>query len=201
MSRFVALIGTLIIIACVMSYHVYGYVYTKGKDINHVHIPDIIHNNVRPFKIYSKLADVITIFAIIACIIAIMVSKRWDYLKFYVVMTLILFNAYLVITSATTLPDSSKKCVQSKNFVEMLINMGSCNALGISMHLLNVGLSLLVMFMIFKDALILYILTYVLAFFFITASRNHYTLDCIVSTLIILLIVSNMIHLKDIFNL
>lgn len=166
--------------------------YRLGQHVNHVTLPDIIHNNVIPIYAYKALADGISAIIVTICTLYILYKRHYDVVVFFVVSCVILQATYLLVVTSTTLPDCSKNCVYSSTFFHTLRNMGTCNNLGISGHLCYVGLSL------FTASLLqghsywpAYVALYACAFFFIAASRNHYTLDCIVSTLVVALIASN----------
>ncbi len=186
-----ALILSLFLIV-IMNIYVNSRSYYNGKDINYVYIPDIIHNNFVPHKFYKTTADKITSISMIICLTVCIITQKWDLLLFFLALIIILHILHLIIVSATTLPDSSKTCKYSKNLYENVVNMGTCNNLGSSGHLMNLGLSLFILSWVQDHKYwYIYLSLYVVGFFTICASRNHYTLDCIVSTLILIIIVTN----------
>lgn len=183
---------SFIILIFITTVHVNRRSYHHGKDINHVNIPDIIHNNFTPHKMYKVMADTFTLLAILFCFMFIIVKRRWDMLIFFVMVFVFLYIIHLFIVSMTTLPDCSKKCTHSKTFLESIKNMGTCNNLGASGHLMNLGLSLFIISWLQNHVFwYVYVIVYVISFFVICASRNHYTLDCVVSTLILALVINN----------
>jgi len=128
----------------------------------------------------------------VTCIVFCFLYKRYDLLLFFLIFFCIIHILHLIIVSSTTLPDSSKKCKYSKDLYESMKNMGTCNNLGSSNHLMNLGLSLFILSSIHNHKYwLIYLFIYIIGFFTICASRNHYTLDCIVSTLILCIIISN----------
>lgn len=166
--------------------------YKQGLLINHLKIPDIIHNNIGQHKIFGYIADIIPHISAILFFIVTYFYRKWDKFIFATFCFIYLNIIFLLITSVTTLPDSSSKCVFSKDFFEMLVNKGSCNNLGISGHLINSGiLFFMTSWMLDHKYWGYFMFLYVVHFISISASHNHYTLDCVVSTLLLLVVVTN----------
>ena len=192
----------LAVLLIVVTPHINARSYNLGKSINNVNIPDIIHNNIVAHAAFKTLAALLPVVSFQLCIIAIVVNKRVDMLVFLIVCAIVFQILFYAITVATTLPDSSKECKFNKNVFEMLKHMGTCNNLGISGHLMFTGLLLFVASWTFHDHKHwgYFAALYVLSFISISASRNHYTLDCIVSTLLLGVLISNAKSILEFLN-
>lgn len=199
MKNVFLLIGILFIIMLILDSFIYHHVYSKGEPINHIVLPDIIHDNIP--KIQKKVSDNFTNFISVIFIIFFTYHRQWNYILLWVILFIItrfITNLYFI---STILPDSSKSCKYSANFFETATNMGSCNCLNISGHMLNV---ILILYLIYnylhKRYTPVFILAYLIAFFLICASRNHYTVDCITSTVIALLVITQLKNLVKFLN-
>jgi hypothetical protein len=161
------------------------YVYERGKPINKVVIPDIIQENTPKIPYLDVISDIFVSFTSFIFFIIFIFNGQYKYLVFYFVIFLLMRLVTYIYFISTTLPDSSKNCVFGSNFLESWKNMGSCNNLGISGHFINIVFQLGLLYRYYGSSYwLLYIITYLLGFMLICASRNHYTIDCLTSTFV-----------------
>lgn len=108
---------------------------------------------------------------------------------------------YTACTASTTLPDSKGgSCSYNVTVVDIFKELGSCYMLGIRGYLLVVGIILFLLSLMLKHAYCpIYVVTYLLLFVCISASCNHYTVDCVSSTLVCGLLFSNHDCLMKVF--
>ena len=161
------------------------YVYTRGKNINKVVIPDIIQENIPKIPYLDVISDLFISFTGFIFVMIFIFNGQYRYIIFYFFIFLLMrFVTYIYFIS-TTLPDSSKSCVYGSNFFSSSMNMGSCNNLGISGHFVNIVFQLGLLYRYYGSSYwLLYIIVYLLGFMLICASRNHYTIDCLTSTFV-----------------
>lgn len=154
----------------------------NGKTI----LPDIMHNMVGHHAAYSMIANLLTAGVILCFIVTMIALQRWDDLLIYALLFVVSIYIKTLYAIATILPDSNHgKCHYSKSLFETITKMGSCNDLNLSGHCIAV---LIALYMLSKLTGHRYWFAYLVlalaAFFFICASRNHYTIDCINSVAI-----------------
>ena len=175
--------------------HLNSYTYKHGKDMNGVYIlPDIIHNNCKHNIIYDKIAEYGVFTIMIGVALILIINKNYKLLIIYVILFFIFQIICRLMFIATILPDSKNgNCKYSKDIIETaFINKGSCNCLNVSGHLLTTGIALYILYLQYdKKYINLFISIYIIMFFAISASRNHYTIDCINSTILLLLLITN----------
>ena len=118
-------------------------------------------------------------------IVIFLINGKYRYIILYFFVLLLMRLVTFIYFVSTTLPDSSKKCKYGADFFKTLMNMGSCNNLGISVHFINVVFQLGLICRYYGPKYwLLYFIVYILAFMLICASRNHYTIDCLTSTFV-----------------
>jgi hypothetical protein len=177
------------------------YSYTKGKPINKIILPDIIQDNVTKIQHLDVISDLfvsITSFIFFAIFI---LNGQYKYIIIFIFIFLIFrFIAYIYFVS-TTLPDSSKECKYADNFFKNTLNMGSCNNLGISIHFVSIIIQILLIARYYGSSYwVLYFAVYICGFILICASRSHYTIDCITSTFVALVLNYEIDNIQRLLN-
>jgi hypothetical protein len=161
------------------------YSYEKGRPINKVKIPDIIQGSIPLVRNLDVVSDLFTLLFSFIFIVIFLINGKYRYIILYFFVFLLMRLITYIYFVSTTLPDSSKKCKYSADFFKTLMNMGSCNNLGISVHFINVVFQLGLICRYYGPKYwLLYFIVYILAFMLICASRNHYTIDCLTSTFV-----------------
>ena len=199
-KRTICLIIFLFLLIIIIQSLVYNYVYNKGKKMNGVIVlPDIIHDNFKQSKICGKISDITSGLLITFVLAFFTIIQKYEYIITFIILLIFVQFVCIISFSATVLPDAKEgDCLHSKNIFEGMVNLGSCNCLNISGHLLTIGLSLYIISMYQNHQYLWYYITvYVTSFFMITVSRNHYTIDCVNSTIALLLILT---HKDNIFK-
>jgi len=186
----ISLLLVLTIILYISYEKVNKYTYDKGVYINQVNIPDFIHDNIRNIDKLYIVNDIFTRSIMFIFIVVFLFNKQYKYIIFFIFLWIIANFICFIFFISTTLPDSSKSCKYSKNMVETMKNMGSCNNLGISTHLISIIIILGLFYKYYgHNYWILYILTYIISFLLICISRSHYTKDCVTSSFVGLFII------------
>jgi hypothetical protein len=171
------------------------FIHRNGKEINGVYrLPDIFHQwfNDVSHKRLQWIAERAISTLIIGFILFFLI---YDYRV--LLYGLILYFGVSILLGffhiATVLPDSKDGCcVYTGTLLETMRHRGSCNCLNVSGHLITVGLILYLFSRITPPIFIVfYVLIYMGLFFVICISRNHYTVDCLTSTVILLLLITN----------
>lgn len=169
-----------------------AYIHSKGKTLNGVVVlPDIIHDHVNFRPIYSHMAEIITTCVVVVFICTILYYRLWYTFLVFLTLLLIGYIIDMLYSILTVLPDSKNgNCGYHVSFVQQCLNKGSCNNLGISGHMITILLCLWFLSEITHHKYwILYTTVAIFGFFFICASRNHYTLDCVNSVLVVGLLI------------
>lgn len=189
MKRLIIFIVIILIVINIIDKYIYDYLHSKGEIINNVILPDIFHDNT--LKIDKKIPDYFLIIFIIIFLIYFLFNREYQYILLLLLFYLLSkFICYLYF-SVTILPDSSKSCIKSNNSWDSILNLGSCNCLNISGHFLNIIFIFLLLNLYFKNKYwYIFVLLYIIYFYLICSSRNHYTVDCLNSTVIAILIFS-----------
>lgn len=175
-----------------------AYVHSKGKHLNGVVVlPDIIHNHVKFRPIYGHMAEIVATCAVVAFICTVLYYRSWYTLFVFTTLLLIGYIIDMLYALLTVLPDSKNgNCGYHVSFFQQCWNKGSCNNLGVSGHFMIILLCLWFLSEFTHHKYwIVYLLVAMIGFFFICASRNHYTLDCVNS----ILVVGFLISLKERF--
>lgn len=201
------LIALFIFIYIYLSYVVDKKVYNSAKHINGtILLPDIIHSKVTSnHKLLQKMVDFITMFVKVSYILYFLWIGNYSLIALYLIILISILILCKIISIITVLPDSKNgECdyVESKNIFTKFKHLGSCNNLNISGHLLTIGIALYLLsrYQNHKYRAI-YIIFYAIMFFLIPASRNHYTIDSVNSTFVLLLIIAYMDTITDTCNL
>jgi len=179
------------------------FLFEKGQSYNgKVVLHDIVHDYLPLVPAFQKTCDILCVALFTGITLLCLVTRRMDCLVFFVLSMLLLQYTTLLFFASTVLPDSKNgECTYTESASRTLKNMGSCNNLGISGHLMTVGLSLYVLSMMVNGKEWLLISIYALAFFLISASRNHYTLDCMTSTIVLALFISQKQNVIKVFHM
>lgn len=187
----ILIVVELVILICYK--HLLWRVHACGQQINGMVLPDIIHDYIPSHPLFCKIGDGSMIICIAVFFIVIMMTGRLDYLGYAFVYLLIAHIIYTAYTAATTLPDSKGgACSYNVTVVDIFKDLGSCNMLGISGHLLIIGITLFLLSLMQGHVYWpLYVIVYAALFLCIAASCNHYTVDCVSSTVVCALLFSN----------
>ena len=186
----ICLFLVLFVVLYVVHKKVNKYTYETGKELNKITIPDIVHNNIPKIDNLHVVSDNFTKIIIFIFAVVFLLNGQYKYIIFFLLLVILSNFICFIYFVSTTLPDSSKVCKYSENSFKALYNMGSCNNLGISGHFITILFILGLYYRYYGPKYwILYILTYVIGFLLICASRNHYTTDCITSTFVGLFII------------
>ena len=171
------------------------YIYKHGSQMNSSFVlPDIIHHNFDNYKAYHRICDYATFVSMGAALAACLVTKQYSFIVLYVVLLMIAHLICRIMFLVTVLPDSKNgDCLYSKNLLEVILNKGSCNCLNVSGHLVTAGISLYIIYICFRHYLVWIplVIVYMFLFFIIAASRNHYTIDVVNATILVLLLITN----------
>jgi membrane-associated phospholipid phosphatase len=159
------------------------WLYHKGKNINHIVIPDILHNILPNTSSYCKLGDILVIVLCLIFIFGSIMKSESQLLLIWINLITITFICKFITMSVTILPDASKKC---ENNLNEKFSFGYCNDLIFSGHFAVITLTLLMIYYynILNMPKLIYILILLLSAFQIISSRNHYTIDVIVGFII-----------------
>jgi hypothetical protein len=154
-------------------------------------LPDIIHDNVRYMYLYSIFGDVMLTILFIMLLSSSVYYKRLDILLTFVIVLLICSIIKMIYAVATVMPDSKGgHCNYNISFIEQTIGMGSCNDLGVSGHLLSIlGCLWFLSELSNHRYFVYYLIVGALCFFTISASRNHYTIDCMNSVMVFAVVI------------
>lgn len=177
------------------------YIHAHGKTLNgHYRLPDVLHEVFKdtPPAALQRAAERLISF----CIFAFLLFFAFANVRVLLYGLILYFGISLLLGffyAATILPDSKDgQCVYSGTLLETMRHRGSCNCLNVSGHLITVGL----VFYLFSRATGHrfapgFVAVYAALFVLICASRNHYTVDCLTSTVIVLLVITNADRLDD----
>lgn len=155
-------------------------------------LPDIIHDHIDKRDFYKTVADRVYLLVVVSFAAFLAYTQDARYFLMMVMYMCIIYPIYTLYSISTTLPDCNMgNCVYTKYF-EKITKMGSCNHLNISGHMLVAGTLLFLMSMHSKHRYwAVFLAIYIVEFFFVAASRNHYTVDCITSTFVLALLITN----------
>jgi hypothetical protein len=189
--RVILLILVLYILLFFQIYAFYPYLNHQGRQLNGRYLlPDIFHFGV-PNKLIGQIHDLTTT-VITTGFVVYFAFVHYPTVLYYLVVLLALKLLLRVFHMATVLPDSKNgDCHYATHLFEMMRHRGSCNNLNISGHLVSAGLALYLIsvYQGHRYAWV-WIGLYIVLFFTTTVSRNHYTIDCLTATLLLLLVIS-----------
>lgn len=193
MINTVILICSIFIISIIIKNIAIKYCSKTGMGINGTYtLPDIIHKKFKQRKAYNRIGNTLLILFPIIVILYTLFTKNINALLFFVSI-LAFINLFTIIYFVATIPPDSKngECRYSMDILDNIRHLGSCNNLNISGHLLTIGFSMYILsYLQGHKYMNIYILMYILSFISISASRNHYTIDCINSTVLLLLLIT-----------
>lgn len=188
------LIGFLIYLLHLQLLLIRPYLHAYGKKINGAyHLPDIFHDGFShlPHTTLQKFIEILynTVF------VAFLLFFAWYDYRVILYFFILYFATSLFLTfyhTLTILPDSKDgQCIYAVSLKETTKNRGSCNCLNVSGHLIFFGLMLYLFSRVSNHRYAwAYIVLYAAAFVLICLSRNHYTVDCLTSTLILALLMT-----------
>ena len=165
-------------------------VYNTGKHINHLKLPDIIHNNVdhqyaKQIKYINNIFPSLIIFFTIYNVIKknIITNDLFLLLKYITIALLI----KIVLMNSTVLPDISGECLDDTKFKNKLYFyfMSGCNDLIFSFHMATV---LFCLHILKKNNVINNNTTIILSIIqalLILFSKSHYTVDVLISFIVV----------------
>lgn len=183
----------LLILFIIIQVPINKYLYNRGKEYNgSLVLHDVMHQLIPEIESLQLVADVICIVSVVSFILYFAYQRRPQYVIVYGIFMLLLQFLCIIYFAATVLPDSKNgNCKCSDKPGDSILNMGSCNALNISVHLLTIGLAHYI-WSRYQDHAYwpAHLLVYIASFVVIAGSRNHYTIDCVNSTVLLMLIIS-----------
>lgn len=162
------------------------FVAKKGASINHTKLPDIFHHDSYNLKSFRQISDYFLLCIISIFCFYIYQNKipRSDIFEFIRNLTMCMIIK-TILMSSTILPDASGRCsVEQKSSVEFFLTSG-CNDLVFSFHQ---TILLLILSIMKKNNLISLqntILISITEALLICLTQNHYTLDVILSFIIV----------------
>jgi PAP2 superfamily C-terminal len=186
------LIGFLVFLLHLQLLMVRPYLHAHGKKINgSMVLPDLLHTafpNV-PHPTLRRLTESIYN-GVFLFFLAFFLWYDYRVILFFFV---VYFGTSLFLTFyhiATVLPDSKNgKCIYAVSLSETAEHRGSCNCLNVSGHLIFFGLMLYLFSRVHSHRYAwAYLTLFSVMFLLICLSRNHYTVDCITSVLILALL-------------
>jgi hypothetical protein len=177
----------LLIVLIVLTPHKNIHCHREAQHLNgSIVLPDIIHDNVPYMHFYSIFGDLIATILFIMLFVSSIYYRKLDVLLTFVVVYFICLVIKLVYAVATVMPDSKMgDCRYNISFIEQMVGRGSCNDLGISGHMFFIlGCLWFLSELSDHKYAVYYSIVAAVSFFVISASRNHYTVDCINSVMV-----------------
>jgi hypothetical protein len=165
-------------------------VYNNGKNINHLKLPDIVHNNInhqytKQIGFINNIFPSLIIFFTIYNVLTknIMFNDLYLLLKYITIALLI----KIVLMNSTVLPDISGKCLDDTKYKNKLYFyfMSGCNDLIFSFHMATV---LFCLHILKKNNVIDNDITIILSIvqaLLILLSKSHYTVDVLISFIVV----------------
>jgi hypothetical protein len=189
--RVLLLILVLYVLLFFQIYYLHHYINHHGRKINgRFRLTDLFHIDI-PYRTLSRIHDLTTTVLTYGFVIYF-AFVHYPSVLYYLVVLLSLKLLLRVFHMVTVLPDSKNgECHYAADLFEMMRHKGSCNNLNISGHLVSAGLALYLI-SVYQDHRYawVWIGVYIILFFTTTLSRNHYTIDCLTATLLLLLVIS-----------
>jgi hypothetical protein len=189
-------IGVTLLISVLTSILTYvrnNYCYAKGKEYNgKIVVSDILHNLFENKPYYGVIGDSIFIGSIIIYVCYFLYYKDYDYLIYFAIMANIILILNVLYACSTVLPDSKNgDCSFSDGILNTIQNVGTCNDLNMSGHLMITIIAFYTISLYQRHQyLIYYMILFVISFFTIAVSRNHYTVDCLNSVFFSILLLT-----------
>lgn len=198
----------LSIVTSVLTYLRNKYCYVKGNSYNgKIILSDILHNSFENKPYYGLIGDTIFIMSIIIYAVYFLYHQKYDYIIYFAIMANIILILNVLYACSTVLPDSKNgQCDFSDTILKTIQNVGTCNDLNMSGHLMITIIAFYTISLYQQHTyLVYYIILFIISFFTITVSRNHYTVDCLNSVFFSILLLTyrhDMIHvIEKIFKL
>lgn len=189
--RVILLILVLYTFLFFLIYSIHPYINRRGRQINgRILLPDVFHSGVP-----SKTIEVLhhwTSSLLIYGFLLYFLFVNYPTVLYYLILLLSLKLVLRLFHVVTLLPDSRNgDCHYATDLFEVMRHSGSCNNLGVSGHLISAGLALYLISLYQNHRFAwLWIGIYIVLFLTTTISRNHYTIDCLTSTVILLLVIT-----------
>ena len=174
------------IITLISSYFHMKYIIEKTKINNYDPLPDVIIDNCLPNLSKNKIAHKLVDLMLPLSFLPIILSKRYDLLKFLYKMISIVFFLRTITKVSTIIPSQNNGCTNDVNNIMCYIT-GYCNDKIFSGH---TSIMLLVVLTIINEKLInpdynpLLILVCFIYSGLILSTRNHYSVDIILAYII-----------------
>lgn len=177
------------------------FIHRHGRTINGKYrLPDALHTifkDTHPTALQRTAERLVSL-----CIVAFIAFFLFYDVRVLLYGLILYFGVSILLGffhAATILPDSKDgQCVYAGTLLETIRHRGSCNCLNVSGHLITVGLVFYLFSRITDHRFAAgFVAVYAALFVLICASRNHYTVDCLTSTVIVLLIITNADRLDD----
>lgn len=160
------------------------YLYNNGAHLNgKLVLPDIMHYG-REAQ-YSNVSNIICIVSLSFCLILLL----WRDIRLaivFVFLNIVMIYLNMLYAVVTVLPDSNYgQCKYSETTYDSLMNLGTCNDLNLSGHLLTTIVSWYFICKVLGPRYyVIAIVVVIVEFFGVTVSRNHYTIDALNSVMI-----------------
>ena len=169
------------------------YCYAKGTAYNgKIVLSDMFHNTFSNHPLYGKIGDILFIGSTIVYAVYFLYHQRYDYIFYFILLANVILLINIVYACSTVLPDSKNgDCSYSDTITKTIENVGTCNDLNMSGHLMII-ITALYTISLYQGHIYLfyYYIVFIVAFFCITVSRNHYTVDCLNSVFFTILILT-----------
>jgi hypothetical protein len=160
------------------------YLYNKGAHLNgKVVLPDVLHYG-REAQ-YSNVSNIICIVSFTMCFVLLSVQKM-KLLVVFLFLNILMIYLNILYAIVTILPDSNNgRCQYSETIYDSLKNLGTCNDLNLSGHLLTIIISwYFICKVLGPKYYAIAIVVVIVSFFVVTVSRNHYTVDALNSVMV-----------------
>jgi hypothetical protein len=180
-----------------------AYTYKHGRALNgRTELPDLVHMTFPKMERLGRVADAAVVAAVVAYVAVFALSGRGEYLYLLAAAASLFQGVAYLYFVCTVLPDSRcGECTYSSSLRDTLSNMGSCNDLNISVHLLYIAFTLAVLAAYLGAWFVPFAaLGCVASAACITISRNHYTVDCLNSAVVAALVFAHRNLIIDALN-
>ena len=194
-SKSIQIIILFIIVFLVINPWSKRLVYTYGKNINHIKLPDIFHNETFNIKHLSPCNDILAGSILLFTIWKLQSMQEGDailFIKYLAIAKII----KMILMTVTVLPDASGQCnIQDKLQNPMKFYfMSGCNDLVFSFHMATV---LFCLYFMKKNNIISSPVAISIAIaqaVLIIGTQNHYTLDVVLAFIIVPYILGGYYH-------
>lgn len=181
MSKNIIIVLFFIIVLCYYS-TVCKHLFNNFNYINKFKLPDLLHIILPDTSNYNWIGDYMVALIVIVFISLAIYKKKYNIIFKWIKLIAITIIIKSIMMSVTILPDPSGKCeLNFKNSVPR----GYCNDLIFSGHMTVTIITLLFLYHheLITNKIIL-LLYFLLTGFQIISSKNHYTIDVLISIIV-----------------